>query len=102
MMDVTITPLALAAGWGLILGLVYFGGLWLTVRRLAVSAHPHRLWTLSFALRMALLLTGVWPLLLLARETPLAPFVGLAGILAVRLLLTRLLSPGKQRREADA
>jgi len=93
--------LILAGIWGSVLGLAYFGGLWLTVRRLPSSPRPGRLWGLSFAFRLALLLLGVWPMLLQARVTPLAPFVGIAAILLMRLLLTRRLAPQRDRR-ADA
>lgn len=49
-----------AFGAGLGLGLVYFGGLWWTSRRIARAAWPQAFYFVSFALRMALLLGGIW------------------------------------------
>lgn len=50
--------LALAAGFGL--GLVFFGGLWWTVSRLARGHRAVWLFPLSFLVRTALLLAGFW------------------------------------------
>lgn len=101
-MNSELATIALAGFWGLCLGLVYFGGLWLTVRRLPASPRPHRLWALSFALRLAVLLLGVWPILQQAKVTPLAPFVGIAAILLVRLLMTRTLGVTRHPGGVDA
>lgn len=101
-MNSAIASIALAGFWGLCLGLVYFGGLWLTVRRLPASPRPHRLWVMSYGLRLTFLLIGVWPMLQQARYTPLAPFVGIASILAVRLLMTRTLGLTRPHRSVDA
>ncbi len=100
-MNPELASIALAVVLGLCIGLFYFGGLWLTVRRLPQSPRPHRLWALSYVLRLAVLLLGVWPMLQQARNTPLAPFVGIATILLVRLLLTRTLG-ARPERSVDA
>jgi F1F0 ATPase subunit 2 len=57
----TSERILLSAAAGLLLGLAFYGGLWLTVRRLAVTPHPF-VWTMgSFLLRMALALAGfIW------------------------------------------
>ncbi len=75
---------------GLLLGLLYFGGLWITVRRLPRSTNPHLLWLGSLALRLALLLACVVPL---ARLGLLPMLVCLAMMLAVREILKRRLRP---------
>ncbi len=82
--------LLLGLFWGSVLGLFFFGGLWLTIRTLPSSRRPHLLWSCSLALRLVLFLAGVLPLLRMGFATwPGA----LAGILLVRLLLTRRLRP---------
>ena len=50
--------LAFAAGIGL--GIFYFGGLWLTVRRLPTVQHPVLLSFCSFFVRMMVVLTGFY------------------------------------------
>jgi len=50
--------IALVAGFGI--GLGYFGGLWLTIRRLPGSRHPALLIVGSYLLRLALVLGGVY------------------------------------------
>ncbi|GAB6040053.1 ATP synthase subunit I [Endothiovibrio diazotrophicus] len=73
---------------GVLLGAIHFGGLWWTVRRLPTAAHP-ALWTAgSFLLRSALVLAGF---ALIARQGWPPTLAALAGLLAIRLLLTRLL-----------
>lgn len=53
-------PLVAAALTGALLGAVYFGGLWLTVRKVAFVGRPAALVTLSFAGRLALTLAGFY------------------------------------------
>jgi F1F0 ATPase subunit 2 len=80
----------LAAAGGL-LGSVYFGGLWLTVRRLPHADHPAALVLGSFVLRAVLVAAGfAW---LLAGD-PLRLVAVLVGFLAVRVLLVRQVRPG--------
>ena len=45
---------------GILLGGAYFAGLWETVRKLPDAEKPFRRITLSFALRMALVLSGFY------------------------------------------
>ena len=58
-------------------------GLWLTVRRLAVTQHPNAMLATSAAVRMLAVLLGFY---FLAHFGPLALFGGLGGFLAVRTL----------------
>ena len=52
--------LALAGGAGLVLGVVFFGGLWWTIRR-AISSKRPALWFLaSLVLRTAIVLAGFY------------------------------------------
>jgi F1F0 ATPase subunit 2 len=73
------------------LGTLYFGGLWLTVRRLPGAAHPGMLVLGSFVLRATLVAAGFG--LLLAGQ-PLRLVAVLAGFLAARVLLVRRVGAG--------
>jgi len=87
----TVT-LLLAAVAGLALGLLYFGGLWLTVRRIARTRHPGPLFALSLLLRMALTLAGFYLVMDGSWQRMLAC---LAGFIAVRQLLVSRLRPDR-------
>ncbi len=90
MLPSTLFTTGLGLFLGLLLGLLYFGGLWLTVRRLPRSTNPHLLWLGSLALRLALLLACIVPL---ARLGSLPMLACLATMLAVREVLKRGLRP---------
>lgn len=79
---------ALAAGLGL--GLVYFGGLWWTVRRLPTWQRPALVFLISFAVRMGVALVG---LLLLVRAGMPYLMTGLVTMVLVRVYLTRRFGP---------
>jgi F1F0 ATPase subunit 2 len=55
-----ILPAILAAGAGLMLGGIFFGGLWWTVRRGVVSTRPVLWFSASFLLRMSTTLAGFY------------------------------------------
>jgi F1F0 ATPase subunit 2 len=83
-------PLALGAAAGAGLGLLLYGGLWWTVRRLATARRPGAALALSTVLRLglvALALAG------LARIEPAALAGAVVGLIAVRLVLIRRLAP---------
>lgn len=80
-----------AFGAGLGLGLVYFGGLWWTSRRIARAAWPQAFYFVSFALRMALLLGGIW-LVTGARAATTA--LCLVGVLVGRRLMVAYVQRG--------
>ncbi len=80
--------LALAAG--LVLGLFYFGGLWLTVQRLPQTRHPGLLAFLSLTIRLGVTLVAFY-LVMAGRWERL--LVCLAGFLLARFLLVRRLGP---------
>lgn len=78
---------------GIILGIFYFGSLWITVRQLPTTAYPIRLFIGSFLGRTIvtlfgfyLVMDGQWQRILIC----------LAGFIAARILLTRFWRP-KQR-----
>lgn len=72
--------------WGLLLGMFYFGGLWLTVRRLPIVKHQ-AIWTLgSFLLRNILVAIAFYPVVLRGWQPTL---ICLAGFIIVRMVLSR-------------
>lgn len=81
--DIWQLLLALAAGGAV--GLFYFGGLWLTVRRLPVAPRPQLLLIGSFFLRLVLSLAALY--LLVPWGWP-ALVAALGGLLVARQALT--------------
>jgi F1F0 ATPase subunit 2 len=69
-----MTGLIAAFATGMLLGVVYFAGLWLTVRRLPGTPHPARLVFASYVLRLGVVAAilvflgraGGWPWLVAA------------------------------------
>ena len=88
--------LAIVAGAvaGLILGSLFYGGLWLTVRRLPTSRHPALLALVSFWSRSAMAVAG---LVLLAKQGWQCGLAGLVTFLLGRFVVARLL-PDKEGR----
>lgn len=91
--------LSLSALAGVLLGLFYFGGLWLTVRKIPSSGNPGILILGSFVVRllvtlcgMYLVMDGKWELLVAC----------LAGFLLMRIVLTRMLDPGRKESRLSA
>lgn len=83
--DPWLAVASLAAGAGL--GLLYFGGLWWTVSRLAGHRRPQLLLALSFVVRTGLALVGFFALARLGGFWP--SVLGLAGFIVTRWLLVR-------------
>ena len=81
-----------AAAAGAALGLFYYAGLWLTVRRLPRSTYPG-LWVFaSFTVRLLVSMCGFYLILGPDRSLPRLG-VALLAFVAVRVLLIRRLSP---------
>ena len=55
-----LVPLAMAGVGGLLLGVVFFGGLWLTVNRGAASERPALWFFGSFLLRTSVVICGFY------------------------------------------
>lgn len=81
--------LALLAGFGL--GVLFFGGLWLTVRALPRARYPAALMLGSFWGRTALVVAGFTSVIRRRWENALACLV---GFLIARLLLARFVRAG--------
>jgi len=106
-MNETVLVAAGLAFWtvaGMVLGTIYFGGLWLTLSRVAACSNPRAACLASFALRLALVLAG----LRLAIDYGPAPFglalagIFLARVLAVHRIKIRAPRPVRQGREERA
>ena len=79
--------LLLAVLAGLLLGAIFFGGLWWTVRKGMTSAHPALLFFSSMLLRMSIVLLGFYFIL---GDNWLRLLAGLCGLFVARLLVIRL------------
>jgi F1F0 ATPase subunit 2 len=79
---------------GLVLGLFFYGGLWLTVRSLSVTRYPVWLTLSSFWIRTLLVLASF--LFLIQGGWPNA-LVGLAGFAGGRLAVSGYLKPREAR-----
>lgn len=72
--------------WGALLGLIYFGGLWLTIRRLPIVRHQ-ALWLVSsLMVRNLLVAAGFYPVVIHGWQPAL---FCLTGIIIIRFILTR-------------
>lgn len=81
---------------GFLLGLFYFGGLWVTVRQLPSTQWPIRLFVGSYLGRLAIAGLGFY--LLIDYYWPRA-LTGLLGFLLARTLLVRGLGPNAPLRQ---
>jgi len=88
----SVWQLLIAATGGTGLGVLYFGGLWLTVTALPTSRHPAVLFLGSFVLRMAATLAGFYLLMNGRWERAIACML---GFLVVRFVLTATLGPDR-------
>jgi len=89
-MEVSFWQLGIASLSGLVLGVFYFGGLWLTVRRLPFSARPALLTLCSYLGRLVvtlscfyLVMAGSWQRLLAV----------MFGFMVMRIILVRIWKP---------
>jgi F1F0 ATPase subunit 2 len=97
------TMLLLAGGAGVLLGVLFFGGLWWTVQRGLASRRPALWFVGSFVLRASVVLAGMYVVSGGRWEALLACLV---GFVAARVIVTRLAGPpaayrGTPAREAD-
>ena len=69
---------------GLVLGALFFGGLWLTVRTAAGKSDGRLIFLVSFILRTALVLGGFYLILMLG---PVVLVAALVGFIVVRYVI---------------
>ena len=75
---------------GVVLGIFYFGSLWITVRQLPTTAYPVRLFIGSFVGRMVVTLIGFY---LVMNGQWQRVLICLLGFVAARIILTRFWRP---------
>lgn len=87
MTEIQMTALALALAAGIVLGLIFYGGLWWTVQKGLTSAYAPWWFMLSFWLRLAIALGGFYVVAQGDWKNLLACFAGfMLGRIALRLL----------------
>lgn len=91
-----IPMLVLALVAGLILGGIFFGGLWWTVRRGVTSRRPALLFTGSLLLRLAIVLGGFY---LVAGHSWQGLLACLVGFTIARLAVLRMTREAPARQE---
>ena len=84
----TFSPLTVGIGVlsGIVLGCLYFGGLWLSVRKLKNVESKKRFLLLSWAVRSVLLCLGLYAL---ARYDAVSLLCGAAGLLVTKSVIVR-------------
>lgn len=88
--------LILSVPAGILFGLFYFGGLWLTLQKVTDSGYPYLLVLVSFAVRTAVVLVGFFFILRADWRYLLA---ALAGFIIARTLLAYKLKIKEQQFE---
>jgi F1F0 ATPase subunit 2 len=88
--SIDLLGVALSLISGTVLGLFYFGGLWLTVKRLPKSSQPGLLTVTSFFVRTGIVILGFYYVMEGGMERLLAALV---GFLIIRIFLVRLIGP---------
>ena len=94
-----ILTLMLALVAGVLLGTLFFGGLWWTVRKGVSSTQPALWFFGSLLLRMSIALAGFY---FIARGHWERLLVCLLGFVTARLIVTRLTRPPVEPRNAPA
>ncbi len=89
---IRIDPLlwGLALGWGFVLGIIYFGGLWWTLRAVTENKWSKGWFAISFGLRAVLALVGFYVII---RKDIIAFLFTIGGFFIIRFVMTRFLGP---------
>ena len=83
-------PLVMSVVAGAMLGTIFFGLLWWTVRSLATSRRPALLAGISYPIRLAVLAVGLWTIAAGDWQRLIAALVGL---LLARSIIVRVTAP---------
>lgn len=100
---IEIFPLVVALIAGIGFGVIFFGGLWLTVQKGLMSKHP-ALWFLgSLLLRSSICLLGFY---WIGKDHPERLLACLIGFIVARMLIVRMTNSGRNsdltaQRESD-
>jgi F1F0 ATPase subunit 2 len=87
-------PVIFGLAGGLAVGLVYFGALWATVRRIPQASYPGSLLLVSYVARLALAAAGFYAILRFG-ELP-ALLAALLGFLTMRYVVMRRIRGGME------
>jgi F1F0 ATPase subunit 2 len=93
--DASLNGVALAVGG--VLGAIFFGGLWWTVRNALTAANPAFWMLVSIFLRMGIVLTGFY---YVAGYGWRSVLLCLGGVLIARTVVTRITRPQLEVRHA--
>lgn len=85
-----IFPLLFALSAGIVLGVIFYGGLWWTVRKGLSSNHAGFWFLSSLLLRSGIGLSGFY---FIGRDHPERLLVCLTGFIAARMIIMRLTDP---------
>lgn len=88
MIELSITEVTLTLLGGATLGVIFFGGLWFTVHKLATSTRPALLMTGSMLLRFGIVLLAFYGLVTFVHWQAL--LVALVGFIFARFVVMRL------------
>lgn len=99
MIDIPAASLPLSAAGGLAIGLLYFGGLWWTVRRMASARHPAALVAGSFLVRAAVAAGGI---VLISGGKLVLLAAAMAGFLIGRTILILIIGKSLPENVAGA
>lgn len=94
-----IVEYSLVLAGGMLTGVFYFGGLWLTVRRLISVQRPALLMLASFTVRTAIALALFYAIM---NGSWLRLVAALAGFLVMRQVLTWSLGPGSKTLQPES
>lgn len=87
MTDLSVLSVVLAAAGGAVVGLMFFGTLWWTVRRLTTARHPGLLVAGSFLLRAVVAAVGI---VIVSRGELVPLLLAIGGFIAARTALIRV------------
>ena len=79
--------------WGVLLGLLYFGGLWMTLKHICRANRPKSWLGISFVTRISFIMIGFWVIM---RKDTVSFLITFLAFLITRVILTRTL--GRERR----
>lgn len=97
-----IVLLLLSFGWGAGMGLFYFGGLWLTLRRVPDAHRPKMLLVGSFLVRTGIVLAGFYGVTQVMDTHWEWLALSLLGFMGARLVLVRRWGPSIQANMSNA
>ena len=95
MTKIDIVMYCIAAVWGIILSVFYFGGLYQTLKIAAGSQKIKSILLISFLIRTVLVLAGFWFILKFNMNSFIISFI---AFIITRFIITKKLGPGVERK----